>query len=73
MLFCSAQGLHAAKLSMTVKRQAQLSLQFNVLLIAFFNWYYTFLQLEPKDLAEQLKRQVPAFVSSDSCRFSGVR
>jgi hypothetical protein len=32
--------------------------QFNVLLIAFFNWYYTFLQLEPKDLAEQLKRQV---------------
>ena len=35
-----------------------LSLQFNVLLIAFFNWYYTFLQLEPKDLAEQLKRQV---------------
>lgn len=33
--------------------------QFNVLLIAFFNWYYTFLQLEPKDLAEQLKRQVP--------------
>ena len=31
--------------------------QFNVALIAFFNWYYTFLQLEPKDLAEQLKRQ----------------
>lgn len=29
-----------------------------MLLIAFFNWYYTFLQLEPKDLAEQLKRQV---------------
>lgn len=29
----------------------------NVALIAFFNWYYTFLQLEPKDLAEQLKRQ----------------
>lgn len=34
-----------------------LYLPFNVLLIAFFNWYYTFLQLEPKDLAEQLKRQ----------------
>ena len=34
--------------------------QVNVLLIAFFNWYYTFLQLEPKDLAEQLKRQVRA-------------
>lgn len=27
-------------------------------LICFFNWYYTFLQLEPKELAEQLKRQV---------------
>ena len=25
-------------------------------LIVFFNWYYTFLQLEPKDVAEQLKR-----------------
>jgi len=25
-------------------------------LIVFFNYYYTFLQLEPKDLAEQLKR-----------------
>ena len=32
--------------------------QVNVLLIAFFNYYYTFLQLDPKDLAEQLKRQV---------------
>lgn len=29
----------------------------NVGLICFFNWYYTFLQLEPKELAEQLKRQ----------------
>jgi preprotein translocase subunit SecY len=28
----------------------------SVALIAFFNYYYTFLQLEPKDLAEQLKR-----------------
>ncbi len=25
-------------------------------LIVFFNWYYTFLQLEPTDVAEQLKR-----------------
>ena len=25
-------------------------------LIAFFNYYYTFLQLEPKDLSEQLKK-----------------
>lgn len=30
----------------------------NVLLIGFFNYYYTFLQLEPKELADQLKRQV---------------
>ncbi|KAF5829197.1 SecY/SEC61-alpha family [Dunaliella salina] len=28
----------------------------NIALIVFFNYYYTFLQLEPKDLAEQLKR-----------------
>ncbi|VAI16482.1 unnamed protein product [Triticum turgidum subsp. durum] len=28
----------------------------NVLLIAFFNYYYTFLQLDPDDLSEQLKR-----------------
>eukprot|EP00208_Stichococcus_sp_RCC1054_P005180 CAMPEP_0206138650 /NCGR_PEP_ID=MMETSP1473-20131121/3469_1 /ASSEMBLY_ACC=CAM_ASM_001109 /TAXON_ID=1461547 /ORGANISM="Stichococcus sp, Strain RCC1054" /LENGTH=536 /DNA_ID=CAMNT_0053532139 /DNA_START=146 /DNA_END=1757 /DNA_ORIENTATION=- len=28
----------------------------NVGLICFFNWYYTFLQLEPKELSEQLKR-----------------
>jgi preprotein translocase SecY subunit len=33
-----------------------LYLPVNVVLIAFFNYYYTFLQLEPKDLAEQLKR-----------------
>ena len=32
--------------------------QANVALIAFFNYYYTFLQLDPKDLSEQLKRQV---------------
>ncbi|OEL21542.1 Preprotein translocase subunit SECY, chloroplastic [Dichanthelium oligosanthes] len=29
----------------------------NVLFIAFFNYYYTFLQLDPDDLSEQLKRQ----------------
>lgn len=29
----------------------------NVLLIAFFNYFYTFLQLDPKDVSEQLKRQ----------------
>lgn len=33
-----------------------LYLPVNVALIAFFNYYYTFLQLEPKDLSEQLKR-----------------
>ena len=30
--------------------------QINVTLIALFNYYYTFLQLEPKDMADQLKR-----------------
>ncbi len=29
----------------------------NVGLIVLFNYYYTFTQLEPNDLAEQLKRQ----------------
>jgi preprotein translocase SecY subunit len=33
-----------------------LYLPVNVVLIALFNYYYTFLQLEPKDLAEQLKK-----------------
>ncbi|CAA7398684.1 unnamed protein product [Spirodela intermedia] len=28
----------------------------NILLIAFFNYYYTFLQLDPDDVSEQLKR-----------------
>ncbi|KAL3700143.1 hypothetical protein R1sor_018165 [Riccia sorocarpa] len=35
----------------------------NVLLIGFFNYFYTFLQLDPNDLSDQLKRQgasVPA-------------
>ncbi len=35
-----------------------LMVQVYVALIAFFNYYYTFLQLEPKDLADSLKRQV---------------
>ncbi|KAK9820311.1 hypothetical protein WJX72_008805 [[Myrmecia] bisecta] len=34
-----------------------LYLPVNVALIVFFNYYYTFLQLDPKDLSEQLKRQ----------------
>ncbi|KAH7433209.1 hypothetical protein KP509_07G059500 [Ceratopteris richardii] len=29
----------------------------NVFLIAFFNYFYTFLQLDPDDVSEQLKRQ----------------
>eukprot|EP00270_Netrium_digitus_P013538 TRINITY_DN4508_c0_g2_i1.p1 TRINITY_DN4508_c0_g2~~TRINITY_DN4508_c0_g2_i1.p1 ORF type:complete len:524 (-),score=103.75 TRINITY_DN4508_c0_g2_i1:59-1630(-) len=29
----------------------------NVVLIAFFNYFYTFLQLDPDDVSEQLKRQ----------------
>ena len=31
--------------------------QFNVALIVMFNYFYTFQQLDPKDLADQLKRQ----------------
>ncbi|KAM7268531.1 hypothetical protein ACFE04_010697 [Oxalis oulophora] len=34
-----------------------LYLPVNILLIAFFNYYYTFLQLDPDDVSEQLKRQ----------------
>eukprot|EP01024_Parvocaulis_polyphysoides_P040771 TRINITY_DN37220_c0_g1_i5.p1 TRINITY_DN37220_c0_g1~~TRINITY_DN37220_c0_g1_i5.p1 ORF type:complete len:486 (+),score=64.22 TRINITY_DN37220_c0_g1_i5:83-1540(+) len=34
-----------------------LYLPFNVALIIYFNYYYTFLQLDPNDLADQLKRQ----------------
>ena len=30
--------------------------QVNVSLIVLFNYYYTFLQLDPKDMADQLKR-----------------
>ncbi|EPS66347.1 hypothetical protein M569_08427, partial [Genlisea aurea] len=29
----------------------------NIVFIAFFNYYYTFLQLDPDDVSEQLKRQ----------------
>ena len=34
-----------------------LLLQANIALIVAFNYYYTFLQLEPDELSEQLKRQ----------------
>ncbi|GLC70657.1 hypothetical protein PLESTF_001018800 [Pleodorina starrii] len=42
--------------SRTVGPGGSLYVPFNVALIVFFNYYYTFLQLEPKDLAEQLKK-----------------
>jgi len=34
-----------------------LYLPFNIALIVMFNYYYTFLQFEPSDVADQLKRQ----------------
>lgn len=40
-----------------------LYLPFSIAFICFFNYYYTFLQLEPKDLAEQLKRNGAAIPS----------
>ncbi|PNW72115.1 hypothetical protein CHLRE_16g681900v5 [Chlamydomonas reinhardtii] len=42
--------------SQSVGPGGALYVPFNVALIVFFNYYYTFLQLEPKDLAEQLKK-----------------
>ena len=38
-------------------------LPFNIALIVFFNYYYTFLQLEPKELSEQLKKSGAAIPS----------
>lgn len=43
--------------AMTLNPGGSLYLPTNVLLIAFFNYYYTFLQLDPDDVSEQLKRQ----------------
>ncbi len=40
-----------------------------VALIAFFNYYYTFLQLEPKDLADSLKRQACFCAAQDRDMF----
>ncbi|GAX74425.1 hypothetical protein CEUSTIGMA_g1874.t1 [Chlamydomonas eustigma] len=40
-----------------------LYLPISIGLIGFFNYYYTFLQLEPKDLSEQLKRSGAAIPS----------
>jgi len=39
------------------KSKKNQNFQTSVALIVFFNYYYTFLQLDPTDLADQLKRQ----------------
>lgn len=45
------------KAAVALNPGGSLYLPTNVLLIAFFNYYYTFLQLDPDDVSEQLKRQ----------------
>lgn len=45
------------KAAVTLSPGGSLYLPTNILLIAFFNYYYTFLQLDPDDVSEQLKRQ----------------
>ncbi|KAJ8634687.1 hypothetical protein MRB53_008954 [Persea americana] len=51
-------GLAALKkAAVTLNPGGALYLPTNILLIAFFNYYYTFLQLDPDDVSEQLKRQ----------------
>lgn len=46
-----------ASFSNLISSGGGLYLPVNVILIAFFNYFYTFLQLEPKDVADQLKKQ----------------
>nr|CAD1840252.1 unnamed protein product [Ananas comosus var. bracteatus] len=51
-------GLSALKnAAVALNPGGALYLPTNILLIAFFNYYYTFLQLDPDDVSEQLKRQ----------------
>ncbi|KAI5348903.1 hypothetical protein L3X38_001790 [Prunus dulcis] len=51
-------GLAALKnTAVALNPGGSLYLPTNILLIAFFNYYYTFLQLDPDDVSEQLKRQ----------------
>ncbi|PKU76397.1 preprotein translocase subunit SCY1, chloroplastic-like [Dendrobium catenatum] len=51
-------GLDALKkAALALNPGGALYLPTNILLIAFFNYYYTFLQLDPDDVSEQLKRQ----------------
>ncbi|XP_044472513.1 preprotein translocase subunit SCY1, chloroplastic [Mangifera indica] len=45
------------KAALALNPGGSLYLPTNIMLIAFFNYYYTFLQLDPDDLSEQLKRQ----------------
>ncbi|KAL5973927.1 protein kinase-like protein scy1 [Asimina triloba] len=45
------------KAAIALNPGGSLYLPTNILLIAFFNYYYTFLQLDPDDVSEQLKRQ----------------
>ncbi|XP_061966471.1 preprotein translocase subunit SCY1, chloroplastic-like isoform X1 [Populus nigra] len=45
------------KAALTLNPGGSFYLPTNILLIAFFNYYYTFLQLDPDDVSEQLKRQ----------------
>lgn len=51
-------GVEALKsLAIALYPGGALYLPTNVLFIAFFNYFYTFLQLDPKDVSDQLKRQ----------------
>ncbi|KAF7806597.1 preprotein translocase subunit SECY, chloroplastic isoform X1 [Senna tora] len=51
-------GINALKkAALSLNPGGSFYLPVNILLIAFFNYYYTFLQLDPDDLSEQLKRQ----------------
>lgn len=45
------------KAALALNPGGALYLPTNILFIAFFNYYYTFLQLDPDDVSEQLKRQ----------------
>ena len=61
--FISAQRPHTSTFSIFQPRKKNWGektlkkKQTSVALIVFFNYYYTFLQLDPADLAEQLKKQ----------------
>ncbi|KAK8964615.1 hypothetical protein KSP40_PGU000732 [Platanthera guangdongensis] len=51
-------GLGALKsAALALNPGGALYLPTNIILLAFFNYYYTFLQLDPDDVSEQLKRQ----------------